>query len=117
MASPITAISASIAHTMQQLQAESAKPAFSPSPVQSIPSGVQPATGFSAVIKNGLDIVTRAQNASSTDQNLFAAGAPNAPSLAETMLAGQKANIAFQEMIGIRNELARGYVTLTTMPV
>ena len=33
------------------------------------------------------------------------------------MLSGQKSDIAFQEMIGIRNELARGYETLISMPV
>lgn len=118
MASPITAISASIAHTMQQLQSESAQ-SLSPVTPASMPAsvGLQPESGFSALIKNGLALVTHAQNVSGNDQKAFASGAPNAPSLAETMLAGQKADIAFQEMIGIRNELARGYETLITMPV
>ncbi|MHB1706478.1 MAG: flagellar hook-basal body complex protein FliE [Acidithiobacillus sp.] len=111
----IVAANASMAHLVAQLRAET----VTPSPIHAHPASAPaaPGTGFSDLIRNGLAIVTRAQNVSSADQRAFAAGAPNAPSLAQTMLAGQKSNIAFQEMIGIRNELARGYETLITMPV
>ena len=111
---PIAAASASLAQLATQLRAETV-----PSPINGNPLPVPgaPRTGFSDLIRNGLAIVTHAQDVSSADHRAFAAGAPNAPSLAQTMLAGQKSNIAFQEMIGIRNELARGYETLITMPV
>lgn len=114
----ITAVNASLTHLANQLRTE----ATSPSPMNAV-TPVSPSlssnegTGFSALLKQGLDIVSHAQNISSADQRAFASGAPNAPSLAQTMLAGQKSNIAFQEMIGIRNELARGYETLISMPV
>lgn len=111
--SSITAVNASLAHLAEQLRAETTTPA--PGAVSA--SSPSTGTGFSALIKNGLDIVTHAENISSADQRLFASGATDAPSLAQTMLAGQKSNIAFQEMIGIRNELARGYETLISMPV
>lgn len=111
---PIVAANAALTHLSTQLRAETLPPQINAS---AAPASSVPGTGFSDLIRNGLAVVTHAQDVSSADQQAFAAGAPNAPSLAQTMLAGQKSNIAFQEMIGIRNELARGYETLITMPV
>ncbi|MBU2791901.1 hypothetical protein HAQ01_00385 [Acidithiobacillus thiooxidans] len=115
--SSITAVNASLTHLAEQLRAEATTPAPTLAPAAVPASSPSNGTGFSALIKHGLDIVTHAENISSADQRAFASGAADAPSLAQTMLAGQKSNIAFQEMIGIRNELARGYETLISMPV
>ncbi|MGK9451349.1 flagellar hook-basal body complex protein FliE [Acidithiobacillus caldus] len=74
-------------------------------------------SGFSELIRKGLAEVSSAQAASNAEQRAFAAGVPEAPSLAQTMLSMQKSDIAFQELIAIRNELTRGYETLISMPV
>ncbi|MBU2857561.1 hypothetical protein HF289_12010 [Acidithiobacillus ferrooxidans] len=113
--SSITAVNASLTHLAEQLRAEATTPALAPAAVPA--SSPATGTGFSELIRHGLAIVTHAENISSADQRAFASGAADAPSLAQTMLAGQKSDIAFQEMIGIRNELARGYETLISMPV
>ncbi|MBU2805919.1 hypothetical protein HF668_12345 [Acidithiobacillus ferridurans] len=113
--SSITAVNASLTHLAEQLRAETATPALAPAAVPA--SFPATGTGFSELIRHGLAIVTHAENISSADQRAFASGAADAPSLAQTMLSSQKSDIAFQEMIGIRNELARGYETLISMPV
>ncbi|MDA8153548.1 MAG: flagellar hook-basal body complex protein FliE [Acidithiobacillus sp.] len=115
---PITAVNASLTHLAAQLRAQTIAPSMTPVvPTAPAISPVSGGSGFSELIRHGLTIVTHAENISNADQRAFASGATDAPSLAQTMLAGQKSNIAFQEMIGIRNELARGYETLITMPV
>lgn len=84
---PITAVNASLTHLAAQLRAETLP---APSAVQPVSAAVAPGAGFSDLIRNGLAVVTHAQNVAGADQRAFAAGAPDAPSLAQTMLAGQK---------------------------
>ncbi|OCX72175.1 flagellar hook-basal body complex protein FliE [Acidithiobacillus thiooxidans] len=111
----ISAVSVSMNQLAAQLRAETVAPTAITAAPHVVPFS-QP-TDFSGLIQQGLAIVSHAQQVANVDQRAFAAGSSNAPSLAQTMLSTEKASVAFQEMIGIRNELARGYETLITMPV
>ncbi len=115
MTPSIQAIGASLAQSLQQIKTET----LPSSPIAPAAGGgvLSDHSGFSALIEHGLSIVSQAQATSTANEKAFAAQAPGAPSLSQTMLSMQKSSIAFQELIGIRNELANGYNTLISMPV
>ncbi|MCE5388552.1 MAG: flagellar hook-basal body complex protein FliE [Acidithiobacillus sp.] len=122
MVAAIHSAATSLLQQLLQLKAETVTPPAVPNPTEmpSVTATVSPIgdqSGFSALISKGLGMVSQAQSIAHTDEMQFASGAPNAPSLAETMLAMQKGDISFQELIAIRNELATGYNTLINMPV
>ncbi|MBN6738964.1 flagellar hook-basal body complex protein FliE [Acidithiobacillus sp. MC6.1] len=115
MTPSIQAVGASLAQSLLQLKTETL-----PSSTI-IPAAGGGATsnhsGFAALITHGLSIVSQAQATAGANEKAFAAQVPGGPSLSQTMLSMQKSGIAFQELIGIRNELTRGYTTLISMPV
>lgn len=118
----ITAVNGSLIHLAAQLRAQTTPSAVLPSSILPVDSTTpllprMDASGFTQLVEKGLAIVSHAEDVARADQQAFASGAKDAPSLAQTMLAIQKSDITFQEMIGIRNELARGYETLMTMTV
>lgn len=115
MTPSIQAVGASLAQSLLQIKAETL-PSL---PTISAAGGgaTSDHSGFAALITHGLSIVSQAQATAGANEKAFAAQVPGGPSLSQTMLSMQKSSIAFQELIGIRNELTRGYTTLISMPV
>ena len=71
---------------------------------------------FAAALKASLDHVNNAQvNAETLGKN-FVLG-DDKVSLSDVMIAGQKANIAFQATVQVRNKLVSAYQDIMNMPV
>ena len=106
---------AQIQSMMQKLQAMAAqtKP---PSAKEVIAD--QPATHveFSDMLKASLDKVNETQQAASQLGERFAKG-DDSVSLADVMIAGQKANIALQTTIQVRSRLVSAYNDIMNMQV
>ena len=113
----IQAVGASLAQSLLQLKTETLPSLPTISAAGGGGGAGSDHSGFAALITHGLSIVSQAQAAAGANEKAFAAQVPGAPSLSQTMLSMQKSSIAFQELIGIRNELTRGYITLISMPV
>lgn len=86
--------------------------------------GIQPANSaqssskvsFSDALKSSLDQVNQVQvNAEKLGKN-FAMG-DDSVSLSDVMIAGQKANIAFQATVQVRNKLVSAYQDMMNMQV
>jgi flagellar hook-basal body complex protein FliE len=71
---------------------------------------------FGALLKQSLDGVSASQLEASRLARDFELGAPNA-SLNDTMIAMQKANISFQQMVQVRNRLVAAYHDIMNMQV
>lgn len=63
---------------------------------------------FADVLKNSIDQVNQTQQQAETLAANFAAGDGNA-NLHDVMIALQKANVSFQEMVQVRNKLVSAY--------
>ena len=72
--------------------------------------------GFGAMLKNTLDAVNDAQKTSSEMKIGFETGTGDA-SLAEVMIASQKANLSFRAVTEVRNKLITAYQDIMNMPV
>ena len=88
-----------------------------------MPLGVassQPGQGsgvdFGAVLKAAVQEVSDAQNAAQAKAQAFQLGAKDM-SLEEVMVSLQKANVAFQGMIAVRNKLVEAYRDVTNLQV
>ncbi|MCX8005434.1 MAG: flagellar hook-basal body complex protein FliE [Burkholderiaceae bacterium] len=71
---------------------------------------------FLASLQSALASVSRAQNAASELQRQFQLENPNV-SLEETMIAMNKAQIAFAAALQVRNRLVQAYEQIMNMPV
>ncbi len=71
---------------------------------------------FSDALKASLDQVNNMQVQSDTLGKEFAMGNDNV-SLSDVMIAGQKANIAFQATVQVRNKLVSAYQDMMNMQV
>ncbi len=71
---------------------------------------------FANVLKNAIDSVNEVQSTSGKLQEAFEKGDPNV-SLAEVMIASQKASLSFQAMTQVRNKLLEAYKEVMNMPV
>lgn len=71
---------------------------------------------FATVLKNSIEQVNQAQDSAQNMAANFAAGDPNA-NLHEVMIALQKANVSFQEMVQVRNKLVSAYQDVMNMQV
>ena len=72
--------------------------------------------GFGAMLKNTLDAVNEAQKTSRDMKIGFETGTGDA-SLAEVMIASQKANLSFRAVTEVRNKLITAYQDIMNMPV
>jgi flagellar hook-basal body complex protein FliE len=88
-----------------------------------MPLGVaagQPGQGsgvdFGAVLKAAVQEVSDAQNTAQAKAQAFQLGAKDM-SLEEVMTSLQKANVAFQGMIAVRNKLVEAYRDVTNLQV
>jgi len=71
---------------------------------------------FATVLQNSIDQVNQTQQQAETLAANFAAGDGNA-NLHDVMIALQKANISFQEMVQVRNRLVSAYQDVMNIPV
>lgn len=73
-------------------------------------------SGFGNVLKDSLDAVNEAQKTAGALKVDFENGTTN-KSLAEVMIAGQKANLAFRAVTEVRNKVVTAYQDIMNMPV
>jgi len=73
-------------------------------------------TDFSAMLKQSIDAVNETQKASGQLSKAFEMGSPDV-SLAEVMIASQKAGVSFQAMVQVRNKLVEAYKDVMNMPM
>ena len=71
---------------------------------------------FGAVLKEAVQQVSDAQNTAQAKAQAFQMGAKDM-SLEEVMISLQKANVAFQGMIAVRNKLVEAYRDVTNLQV
>jgi len=71
---------------------------------------------FGAVLKAAVQEVSDAQNTAQAKAQAFQLGAKDM-SLEEVMISLQKANVAFQGMIAVRNKLVEAYRDVTNLQV
>ncbi|ANO51045.1 flagellar hook-basal body complex protein FliE [Woeseia oceani] len=82
------------------------------------PQAAQPAagSGFGDLLKNAITEVNSTQQTSAAMKQAFETGATDA-SLAEVMIASQKADLSFRAMTEVRNKLVNAYQEIMNMPV
>ena len=71
---------------------------------------------FAAMLKESIDSVNNTQKTSSNLAKAFETGEPDV-SLAEVMIASQKASVSFQAMLQVRNKLVDAYKDVMNMPM
>lgn len=71
---------------------------------------------FAAMLKQSIDSVNQAQQTSSKLAQAFETGQSDV-SLAEVMIASQKASVSFQAMLQVRNKLIDAYKDVMSMPM
>lgn len=79
----------------------------------------QPTEGsgdFAAMLKESIDAVNQSQNTASNLARDFEMGKSDV-SLAEVMIASQKASVSFQAMLQVRNKLVDAYKEVMSMPM
>lgn len=85
--------------------------------LQAPPEVNAPSSGeFGQLLKTSLDSVNSAQQASRELKVGFENGTTDA-SLAEVMIASQKADISFRAVTEVRNKLVQAYQDIMNMPV
>ena len=73
-------------------------------------------TDFSSVLKSSLDGVAQMQNRAESMQQSFVLGDNNV-NLSDVMINSQKANIAFQTTVQVRNKVIAAYNDIMNMQV
>ncbi|NOT13632.1 MAG: flagellar hook-basal body complex protein FliE [Methylococcaceae bacterium] len=71
---------------------------------------------FALLLKKSIDSVNDTQQAAGKMAVAFEAGDTNV-SLAEVMIASQKASVSFQAMLQVRNKLVEAYKDVMNMPM
>ena len=79
-------------------------------------AGQVQATGFGDTLRQTLDAVNDAQQAATELKIGFQAGTTDA-SLAEVMIASEKASLSFRAITEVRNKLITAYQDIMNMPV
>ncbi|MFA5597044.1 MAG: flagellar hook-basal body complex protein FliE [Pusillimonas sp.] len=72
--------------------------------------------GFAAELQRSIQQVAAMQNASAAQARSFQLGDPNV-SLNDVMIDMQKASIAFQTTVQVRNRLVSAYQEIASMPI
>ena len=109
MSSPVSNM-ASLIGQMRQVAQAVGHEASAPAAGQ-----VQPG-GFASELKRALDQVASMQNAASSQAQAFTLGEPGV-ALNDVMIDMQKAGIAFQTTVQVRNRLIAAYQEVASMPV
>ncbi|MBS4052434.1 flagellar hook-basal body complex protein FliE [Methylomonas rivi] len=89
----------------------------------SIEAGTKPAVDngsgsgdFAAMLKESIDAVNQTQKTAGNLSAAFETGQSDV-SLAEVMIASQKASVSFQAMLQVRNKLVDAYKDVMSMPM
>ncbi|MBB5213372.1 flagellar hook-basal body complex protein FliE [Parapusillimonas granuli] len=85
-------------------------------PARAQAAGPEAGGGFAAELSRSLERVSAMQNASAAQARAFQMGAPDI-SLNDVMIDMQKAGIAFQATLQMRNKLVQAYQEIASMPV
>jgi len=80
------------------------------------PAETEGGSDFAAMLKDSIDSVNETQKASGALSKSFEMGEPDV-SLAEVMIASQKASVSFQAMLQVRNKLVDAYKDVMNMPM
>lgn len=80
------------------------------------PQTTDPQSDFAAMLKQSIDSVNNAQAHANNLATSFESGRPDV-SLAEVMIASQKASVSFQAMLQVRNKLVEAYKDVMNMPM
>jgi len=75
-----------------------------------------PSGGFAAELQRSLQNVAQMQNSATDQAKAFQMGDPNV-SLNDVMIDMQKASVAFQATVQVRNRLVAAYQEIASMPV
>jgi len=97
-----------------QLRAAATRPQDGVGPVQGEKAAAK--TDFAGALKSALDQVSAAQNKSEELGKRFVLG-DDSVSLSDVMINSQKANIAFQATVQVRNKLVSAYHDIMNMQV
>jgi flagellar hook-basal body complex protein FliE len=73
-------------------------------------------SGFASLLKRSIDAVNTNQQAAGKLSQAFEIGETDI-SLAEVMIASQKAEVSFQAMVQVRNKLVDAYKEVMNMPL
>lgn len=103
----------SIESVLSQLRAVSASAAGQP---KQAAADVHDNGGFAAELSRSLQRLSATQNQAYQQAQAFEAGAPDI-ALNDVMIDLQKANIAFQTSVQVRNRLVAAYQEIASMPV
>ena len=104
---------ASIENMLAQMRAVAEAATATPmrTPATSVEGG-----GFAQALKSSLERVSTLQNTSAAQSRAFQLGVPDV-SLNDVMIDMQKASIAFQATVQVRNRLVAAYQEIASMPV
>lgn len=97
---------------LAQMRAMSVEAASKPQ----IDSAADSGDDFAAMLKQSIDAVNHAQHEAKDMATAFETGKPDV-SLAEVMIASQKASVSFQAMLQVRNKLVDAYKDVMSMPM
>ncbi|HEC73074.1 MAG TPA: flagellar hook-basal body complex protein FliE [Methylophaga aminisulfidivorans] len=98
---------------MRALQSQAA-PATQPLPMQDGTNSDR--VNFSNIMKNAVDGVNDLQKTSGSMKTAFEMGDPNV-NLADVMIASQKASVAFEATLQVRNKLVEAYQEVMRMSI
>lgn len=97
---------------LSTLRATAAQASGKPAETQAPAGGVD----FATVLQNSIDQVAQTQQTAAKLSENFAAGEGTA-NLHDVMIALQKANVSFQEMVQVRNKLVSAYQDVMNIQV
>ena len=80
------------------------------------PQGTNASGDFAAMLKQSIDSVNQTQQSANSLSKDFETGKADV-SLAEVMIASQKASVSFQAMLQVRNKLVDAYKDVMSMPL
>ncbi len=86
------------------------------SKVNVIPNVNQSGQDFGNLLKNAINTVNELQQDAGAKKTAFELG-DRSVSLAETMIAGSKAGLAFDATVQVRNKFVEAYKEIMSMPV
>jgi flagellar hook-basal body complex protein FliE len=101
------------AQILSQLRLAAAQARSSTAPAAGVKAD---GANFSAMLKQSLEAVNSVQQTSAGLKASFEVGDPNV-SLPEVMIAANKADLAFQSVVQVRNKLVEAYQEIMRMPV
>lgn len=101
---------------ISQLKTAATRPSMNVAPELVAAEKAAPKVDFASALKNTLDQVNQAQRSSEALTQRFVLG-DDKVNLSDVMLNSQKATIAFQATVQVRNKLASAYQDIMNMPV